>query len=157
MQTACTVRSLVENNFVDLPSGVTRSTVAGVPVARYAFPSRSAATDHTYVEGVVKISLLSGPATRCPSLVIATPSGLPFSNSSNFDWDHRRVPCACIVTVKKKIGERLKRKRAKRRIMLKMSLLERLSGGRGGMRVRCPDRSTSNVILLVSDEPDYCR
>src|SRR5215469_15864350 len=126
MQTACTVRSLVENNFVDLPSGVTRRTVAGVPVARYAFPSRSAATDHTYVEGVVKISLLSGPATRCPSLVIATPSGFPFSSSSNFDWDQRRVPCACAMAEEKKITQRPREEKVERRVMLKMSLLESL-------------------------------
>jgi hypothetical protein len=41
----------------------------------------------------VSTSVKPGPSRRWPSLVSATPCGVPFSNSSSRDWVHRCVPC----------------------------------------------------------------
>jgi hypothetical protein len=75
-----------------------RNTVAGDPVAAYAFPEVSLATAQIYVEGVVTVSVPAGPAAREPSLEIAIPWGRPFSHSSMCDSVQTLVPCARQVT-----------------------------------------------------------
>src|SRR5882757_8320757 len=68
-------------------------------------PAASDAIDQMYVEGRVASALNAGASSRPPVLRRATPFGVPFTKSSNFDCSQTRVPSA-----RAKVGKRVRAK-----------------------------------------------